>query len=599
MGKREKIEATLTARDKASPAFGKLSGAIAALGAAAIAAGGIALGKKLVDGILSAAAASGIQETAEVKLAQSIRLAGQSVDEVLPKLKEQASALQDLTGVGDETILSAQALLVTMGKLSGEGLERATKAALDMAAVTGSVETAFDLVSKASVGYTSTLSRYGIILDKSIPEAEKFGAALTKIEELFGGQAQTLLRTYEGRLTEVAGRFGDLNEMVGGPFREIFTSVLGNVVSPFIKGMTDAGNDTEFLRSSLLLAAAAALEFSAAVVEALTSSKLLNTAISLTAKAFLIVNYSTVAVTLGLLSDATGDAAEKQNALAASLDASAAELRKLAEEGGAERVVEGMNKINVAAVNVGDTLDKVKQKFLTVFVSPSGQDPLRVLGESLDLTRIDFSGVFDEVVDDAKKAAEEIEGIAESTNQFAEDAAAGVQTLAGGLADAATGAEVEWSSLIRGIIKGLIKAQIEAALLGQIMGAVNSSQGSSGGGSGSSSEAEGIGQVLSFAGLFFKKGGIIGAQRGMMVSSGIRGKDTQLIAAGRGEAMLPEKLTTLLMKAAEGGGSGGAQVIIQNLNLQSFAPSDFKSLAEDNPEGMGAGVLSAIEKGFL
>ena len=236
----QKIE---TANKKAANSTRLLSSAMAKLGAVigvvAAAAAFQRLSRVAIRGMRAAVEAAGIQETAEIKLAQAIRLTGKASKDVLPALMAQASALQDLTGIGDEVILSNQAMLVSMGKLEGEGLRRATQAAIDMAAANDQLNlaSAFDLIAKAAVGYTSTLSRYGIILDESIPKSEKFAAALAKIEEMSGGQAAAQLDTYDGRLRELAGRWGDLNEQVGEAITK--SPAIRNLLS----GISDAVKD--------------------------------------------------------------------------------------------------------------------------------------------------------------------------------------------------------------------------------------------------------------------------------------------------------------------------------------------------------------------
>jgi len=181
---------------------------------------------------------SGVQEAAERSLAVALHTVGQNAVEAMPGLREYASGLQDITGYGDELILSSQKLLVSVGGLSGKGLERATEAALDLASAQGiSVRTSFDLVAKAATGYTGTLSRYGLILDKNLKESEKFGAALDKIEAAFGGAAAGNLDTFNGRLGEMHGRIGDLKEALGEPFKEVFKRLMGGGISPLIKSL--------------------------------------------------------------------------------------------------------------------------------------------------------------------------------------------------------------------------------------------------------------------------------------------------------------------------------------------------------------------------
>lgn len=280
----QRIRAILEARDRASPTFNKVAGALTALGAVAVAVGVTQLGRKLVQGVQAAVAAASEQEAAEVRLAQALRLTGRAAAEVLPDLKAQASALQDLTGIGDEAILSNQSLLVSLGKLEGEGLQRATKASLDLAAATGvSQRTAFDLVAKAATGYTGTLSRYGILIDQTLPASEKFSAALDKIEGNFGGQAVAALNTYNGRLAEFQGRLGDLQEVVGGPFRDVFEAFLGEVLSPLVKDLTGATENWEGFRTAILqtaLAVGEALVPFEALSEVVPVKEILKTALA-------------------------------------------------------------------------------------------------------------------------------------------------------------------------------------------------------------------------------------------------------------------------------------------------------------------------------
>ena len=247
-----RLIAILEAQDRATPVIRGLKGALGALGAVAAVVGVQQIGRALVQGLGKAIEEAAKAEAVDVRLAQAIRNSGQSVDEVLPKLKAQASALQDVTGVGDETIKSGQALLVGLGRLRGEGLERATKATLDFSVATGmDLDAAFKLVAKAAAGQTSALSRYGIKVDESIPKQERFNAVLGKMEEVAGGQAQARLRTYEGRVAEFHERIGDLREELGGPFRDVMKSLLGEFLSPLVKELTTAAGKSTVYRDAV------------------------------------------------------------------------------------------------------------------------------------------------------------------------------------------------------------------------------------------------------------------------------------------------------------------------------------------------------------
>jgi len=70
-------------------------------------------------------------------------------------------------------------------------------------------------MGRAASGETSTLSRYGITLDKGLAPSEKFAAALEKINEQFGGQAQSKAETFGGRIEQLSNALGDSLEIVG------------------------------------------------------------------------------------------------------------------------------------------------------------------------------------------------------------------------------------------------------------------------------------------------------------------------------------------------------------------------------------------------
>ena len=94
-------------------------------------------------------------------------------------LQDNASALQKLTIYGDEAILSGTALMQNIGNMSADVLPKAQKAALGLAAAYGmSLETAFQMVGKAAAGNTAPLGRYGIVLDESLSQTEKFAKVL-------------------------------------------------------------------------------------------------------------------------------------------------------------------------------------------------------------------------------------------------------------------------------------------------------------------------------------------------------------------------------------------------------------------------------------
>lgn len=197
---------------KSEGAFGRLiqktlSWKNALVGLAGAAGLGLVI-KKVID--LASA-----QELVEKKLEAAMRSTGRYNVNLMNSFKSYASALQDTTAIGDESILGVMAMLQTF-KLEEDVLKDATKATLDLAKATGQdLMSAAILVGKAAVGETGMLSRYGIIIDEAALKARGFQAVLEEINLEFGGQAQAQAETFSGKIEKIKGSFGDMLEKVG------------------------------------------------------------------------------------------------------------------------------------------------------------------------------------------------------------------------------------------------------------------------------------------------------------------------------------------------------------------------------------------------
>lgn len=173
-----------------------------------------------VGGIIAAFGAASVkaygeQEVAVAQLNQALANQGRFTREASQELQDYASALQATTTFGDEQIISVQAQLTAFG-LQGKQLKEVTKSTLDLAAAKGiDLKSAADLLGKAFVGETGMLSRYGIVLDDSLPKSEKFAAAQAKINQMFGGQAQAQAQTFTGQMKQLQNSFSDLQEELG------------------------------------------------------------------------------------------------------------------------------------------------------------------------------------------------------------------------------------------------------------------------------------------------------------------------------------------------------------------------------------------------
>lgn len=187
-------------------ASSKLIKTAAAVGSALVAAFGL---HKIVE-------AASEQEDAINSLNSALAMSGHFTEEASKRFQDYASHLQDVTTVDDTLIIKNAALLASLGQLSGDGLERASKAAIDLAAgLNMDVGTAFTLMSKAAAGNVEMLGRYGIHVARSGVASRDFAAALEQINRQFGGMAESKVNTFSGAMEQLKNRFGDLLEQFG------------------------------------------------------------------------------------------------------------------------------------------------------------------------------------------------------------------------------------------------------------------------------------------------------------------------------------------------------------------------------------------------
>jgi len=218
MAKRQ-IDVLINARDQASKKFGKIGKATAglskhfgglktaiagALGAAAL----IRFGKDVME-------AYGRQEAAVKKLSDALGTVGKVTKAAMNDMQKWAASIQRQTTIGDEAVLEMAAMGAAMGKLTGEGLQKATVAAIGLSRRL-SIDTtaAMRLVARAALGDTGSLKRYGIVLDMTSTTQQKFNELLKIGAESFV-LAQGETSTFTGRVEQLKNKLGDVKEQIG------------------------------------------------------------------------------------------------------------------------------------------------------------------------------------------------------------------------------------------------------------------------------------------------------------------------------------------------------------------------------------------------
>jgi len=189
---------------------------------------GAAVGFLATGALARAAIANTVeQERVVAQLEATLRSTGGAAGLTKDELLNMASAMQEVTTFGDETVIASQSLLLTFTKIGKEAFPRAQKAILDVATAMGTdLNSATLQVGKALndpvLGMTA-LSRSGIQFTEDQKEVVKQMVAtgrsadaqaliLAELETQFGGSAEAARNTLGGALKSLQNAFGDLLE---------------------------------------------------------------------------------------------------------------------------------------------------------------------------------------------------------------------------------------------------------------------------------------------------------------------------------------------------------------------------------------------------
>jgi hypothetical protein len=144
-----------------------------------------------------------------------------------PSVKNFIADLEKQFGILDDQLRPAfQRLLTTTGDVAKS--QQLLRTALDLSAASGAdvVSVAGDL-SKAYVGQTRSLAKYGIGLTQVELKAMTFEEVQTRINDLFGGQATVAVDTYAGALQRLSVAGNNAKEIIGGGLLDALAALGG------------------------------------------------------------------------------------------------------------------------------------------------------------------------------------------------------------------------------------------------------------------------------------------------------------------------------------------------------------------------------------
>lgn len=548
--------------------FGKLAiaaGAVAAAGAAAAYA------------ITKIAEAASKQEDADVRLAVALASINENTQGAREAMSQLATELERSSKQSDEAIQEAIATLIQLGRIGVDQIPRVTRATVELAAVMRTdVGSAAELMAKAAQGNTAALSRYGIVLDDSIPKNQRFAALLSLIEKNMSGTAAAIGQTLSGSLSGIANDWDNFIQALGTSIvqSETLRDLLGGVSGALQTAETWVKNNKETLDGWVRSILGSVLALSDLGVSTLSVAAAL-AEIDLKVRSFTgkLTGSSSYGEAMANLDRALIDLATKTapafhgaiDEMRRRLEASAPPQRTLndllttSHQSLSDLMVvmhkQGETAVNVAGniKNFGTSLGGAKTQAQQL------DEALKALGErtlaelSLQTEGVDDalaqleasleSGAispeqFDAVLESLIAITEQTQGwttdltaaAMETSNtldlmmelqQTAEDAATqGAAQLGDAFVDAAFGARVSWAETIRQILAGIAKAIVRALVLKAIETAFRF-----GGGGGGAEAGAGVATVV--------------AQHGGDVRGGIPGLDSVAAMLMPGEIVLP------------------------------------------------------------
>jgi hypothetical protein len=223
--KEQKFDLLVRVRDEASAALIGITGNVLKMvaGFAAI---------RTVTGFLKDSVAAAIESEAVFNdLGASIERHGGNWDSMKEAMSGALQVMMRDLGQSDEALARSTQVFIDYGANAHEAL-KLVAAAADLAAGKNiALETATDMLAKATAGNTILFSRYGFELDKTTGSATALNQVLGWIEEKWSGAAQAKMQTAAGQLKLLNEQYGELQENLGG--------LVSGPMIPFLDKMND------------------------------------------------------------------------------------------------------------------------------------------------------------------------------------------------------------------------------------------------------------------------------------------------------------------------------------------------------------------------
>jgi len=221
--------------------------------------GGLILGAieklgSVLTGTFQAAIKEAMEAESEINnLNVALKNSGIYSEQTSKNLQDYADSIAETTVYTDGAVKQNLALLASMTNLDENGLKRAQSAAVDLSAAYNiDLQTATQLVAKASNGQTVGLSKLGVEFTKTGSNASTFANVLQSLEKL-QGSAAAKTNTFEGRMAQLRNASDKLLESIGNMIVQnpFLIKGLENVVSGLITASKWMDSFNQFIQSNI------------------------------------------------------------------------------------------------------------------------------------------------------------------------------------------------------------------------------------------------------------------------------------------------------------------------------------------------------------
>lgn len=232
-----------------------------ALKAAGVVAAYVSIGKAVSFGKECIEMANA-QVAAETRLETTMKNVKGTTDEQVQSIKKYAAELQKTTTIGDEVTISGTSQLATF-QLQSETIKTLTPALQDLAVGQYGINVSQEqiinsgnLLGKVMTGQTGALKKAGVSFSatqeailKTGTESEKAAVLVDVLKQNYGGLAEAMANTPEGRVVQLKNAWGDVKEVIGTQLYPVVTNTLNwmadkiPVIQDLITGIVTGNGD--------------------------------------------------------------------------------------------------------------------------------------------------------------------------------------------------------------------------------------------------------------------------------------------------------------------------------------------------------------------